>query len=239
LAGEAVSLSVELRKQFAGKRSFELDVRFQADAGVTVLFGPSGSGKSTLLECIAGLSLPDAGMVRLHDRELLGVPIEHRRIGYLFQTLALFPHMTAQKNVEFGLAARSAAERRRVATEMLERLHVADLAEQRADQISGGERQRVALARTLVIEPQALLLDEPLSALDLKTKAAIMADLRAWNERRRIPILYVTHALEEALSLGDRVIILKEGRIAAEGEPRIVLTAERELLMKMMTAPAP
>jgi molybdate transport system ATP-binding protein len=233
-----VSLRVKIRKRFSGKRLFELDVQFRANAGVTVVFGPSGSGKSTLLECIAGLAAPDTGSIQLNDCELSRVPVQQRRIGYLFQTLALFPHMTALGNVEFGLLGRSHAERKSIAAAMLDKLHVGHLAAQRPDQISGGERQRVALARTLVIEPQTLLLDEPLSALDLPTKAAIIADLRAWNEQRRIPILYVTHALEEALSLGDHVIMLKEGRIVAEGPPREVLAAERALLMNMMTANA-
>ena len=231
-----MSLAVEIRKRFAGTRPFELDVSFDAQAGVTVLFGPSGSGKSTLLECIAGLVRPDHGTIRLNGAEVSVAPVERRQIGYLFQSLALFPHMTAQQNVEFGLAPRSAEERKQVALEMLERLHVAHLAARRPEQISGGERQRVALARTLVIEPKALLLDEPLSALDLATKAAIMEDLRRWNERRKVPILYVTHALEEALSLGERVIVLREGKIVAQGAPRDVLAPERELLMSMMTA---
>jgi molybdate transport system ATP-binding protein len=231
-----VSLAVEIRKRFSGKRPSELEVSFEAQAGVTVLFGPSGSGKSTVLECIAGLAQPDHGRVRLNDKELLNVPVEQRRIGYLFQSLALFPHMTARQNVEFGLVDLSAEERSRTALEMLERFDVAHLAGRRPDQISGGERQRVALARTLVIGPKALLLDEPLSALDLATKAAIMQDLRTWNEQRKIPILYVTHALEEALSLGNHVIVLREGRIVAEGEPQQVLGSERELLMSMMTA---
>ena len=233
-----MSLEVTIRKRFSGQRPFELDLSFAAQAGVTVLFGPSGAGKSTVLECIAGLAQPDHGRVRLNDKELKNLPVEQRRIGYLFQSLALFPHMTALQNVEFGLANLAADERHSVALKMLERLHVAHLAGRRPEQISGGERQRVALARTLVIEPEALLLDEPLSALDLATKAAIMQDLRTWNEQRKIPILYVTHALEEALSLGDRVIGLREGRIVAQGEPREVLAPERELLMSMMTASA-
>jgi ABC-type Fe3+/spermidine/putrescine transport system ATPase subunit len=231
-----VSLQVQIRKRYPGARPFVLDAEFVATPGITILFGPSGSGKSTILECVAGIALPDAARMLLGGVDFTHQLTHRRKIGYLFQSLALFPHMTALENVAYGLFALPRAEREQKARAALQRFHVGHLAAYRPDQISGGERQRVALARTLVIEPRALLLDEPLSALDIQTKTAIMADLRAWNAERRIPIIYVTHALEEALSLGDRVIVLRDGKVANEGDPREVLAAELELLTGLMTA---
>jgi molybdate transport system ATP-binding protein len=151
------------------------------------------------------------------------LPPNRREVGYLFQTLALFPHMTVRQNVEYGLAALDRAERVTRSREILESFHVAALGQRRPQDISGGERQRVALARTLVTRPRVLMLDEPLTALDAVTKARIVDDLRAWNERHRIPILYVTHDRDEVFALGERVIALESGRVVAVGSPHEVL----------------
>ena len=150
-----------------------------------------------------------------------------RQIGYVIQDLALFPHLTAQENVAFGLHALSGTERQDRSREMLRTFRVEHIRDRRPAQISGGERQRVALARTLVTEPRALLLDEPLAALDRPTKAHILDDLRQWNDTHRVPILYVTHSHEEVFALGTQVIVLAEGRIVAQGSPHQVMGAPR------------
>ena len=224
-------LTARIRKAFPDgrARSFQLDVELTVPPGVTILFGPSGAGKTTILDCIAGLTRPDAGRIALGDGALfdsgtgIRVPAEQRRIGYVFQSLALFPHLSVRKNVEYGLGRISDAERGQRVQELLEAFRIAPLAERRPAQISGGEGQRVALARTLVTEPRALLLDEPLAALDLATKTRIIEDLRAWNARRRIPVLYVTHSQREAFALGERMIAIDGGRILAQGSPHEVL----------------
>jgi molybdate transport system ATP-binding protein len=227
-----VSLSVAIQKRFGGARPFRLEVDFMADPGITVLFGPSGAGKTTVLECISGLLTPDTGSIRLEEQELAGLRARDRRIGYLFQQPALFPHMTVRQNIGYGLQA--AARRERVLQQIMERMRIVHLADRRPREISGGESQRVALARTLATEPRALLLDEPLSALDLATKQEIISDVRAWNSERRIPMIYVTHALHEAFALADKVVVLRGGRIVRQGAARAVLTHERENLMQML-----
>jgi molybdopterin-binding protein len=152
----------------------------------------------------------------------LNLPVSRRRVGYVFQSLALFPHMTALANVEFAAHGLSKRERRGRALALLERFGVAHAAARRPREISGGEAQRVALARALAGEPRLLLLDEPLSALDEPVKLSIMADLRETNRGLRLPILYVTHSRDEALALGDRALVFERGRIVAEGEPHEV-----------------
>jgi molybdate transport system ATP-binding protein len=229
--GGGTALGVRIRKQFgaATSRSFALNISFSAPAGITILFGASGAGKTTLLDCIAGLQTPDQGSIAAGDTKLFDseagvhLPPQRRNIGYLFQTLALFPHMTVQQNVKYGLASLDRLEQEQRSSEVLESFHIASFGRRRPGEISGGERQRVALARTLVTRPRVLLLDEPLTALDAVTKASIIDDLRAWNQRLRIPILYVTHDREEVYALGERVIVLESGRLIAEGTPHDVL----------------
>ena len=210
---------------------FVLKVDFQADAGFTILFGASGAGKTTLLDCVAGLARPDSGRIAVGERVLfdskqtINVAVAKRHVGYVFQDLALFPHLTVEQNVEYGLAHLSRAERSERAAVILHAFRIAHLARRSAREISGGERQRAALARTLVTDPAVLLLDEPLAALDAPTKAKIIDDLREWNRAHRIPILYVTHSRDEVFALGERVIVLDAGRIVADGTPHEVMTA--------------
>lgn len=228
----AQSLFVRLRKRHPG--SLELDVAFDAMPGITILFGPSGAGKTTLLDCLAGLLSPDQGKITVGNRILFDgearteIPVQNRQIGYVFQDLALFPHLTAEENIQYGLAGLSVAERRQRCDQMLQSFHISHVRSRKPGEISGGERQRVALARALVIDPCLLLLDEPLAALDAATKSKIVEDLRAWNESHRIPILYVTHSREEVFALGDRVLTLENGRIIADGTPHEVMTAPRQ-----------
>jgi molybdate transport system ATP-binding protein len=225
-------LAVQLRKRFAKDGGFELDVACSIPAGINILFGPSGAGKTTLLDCIAGLATPDSGRIAIGANVLFergrSVAVQNRKIGYVFQDLALFPHLTVEKNVHYGLAGLDARERHLRTDSMLESFRVAHLRARKPGEISGGERQRVALARALVTEPCLLLLDEPLAALDAVTKSKIVGDLRVWNRAHRIPILYVTHSREEVFALGERVLVLEAGRIIAEGTPHEVMTAPRQ-----------
>jgi molybdate transport system ATP-binding protein len=148
-------------------------------------------------------------------------------VGYVFQDLALFPHLTVQGNVEYGLLRLASVERHRRSAAILESFRIAHLRSRRPAQISGGERQRVALARALVIDPTVLLLDEPLAALDAVTKSKIVDDLRTWNQEHGVPIVYVTHSREEVFALGERVIVLENGRPVAQGTPHQVMSAPR------------
>ncbi len=228
---QSAGLSVEVRKRL--NPAFTLNVSFSAPPGITMLFGASGAGKTTLLDCVAGLQQPDSGHIAVGGRVLfdsergVNVPVAQRGIGYVFQTLALFPHLSVESNIAYGLARVPAGERRRRVEALLESFHIAPLRGRRPADISGGERQRVALARALVTEPGLLLLDEPLSALDAATKSRILDDLRAWNLAHRIPILYVTHSRAELFALGERVVALEQGSVLATGTPQEVLDAPR------------
>ncbi len=231
-SSQSLAIEARFRKRFAATSSeFILDVDFQAAPGFTILFGPSGAGKTTVLDCVAGLTSPDTGRIALGDRALsdsarrIHVPIAKRRAGYVFQTLALFPHLTVEQNIQYGLSNLPRGERATRASAILEEFRVPDLARRYPGEISGGESQRIALARTLVTDPAVLLLDEPLAALDASTKTKIIDDLRTWNRAHHIPILYVTHSRDEVFALGERVLVLESGRIAAQGTPHEVISA--------------
>lgn len=230
--GETGPLRVDFRKSFVSRnQDFILTGAFEIWPGFTIVFGPSGAGKTTLLDCIAGTCTPDEGAISIRSRFLFhsdrktNVPVWNRRCGYVFQTLALFPHLTVEQNIAYGLAHLPSGIRLQRVSAIMEAFRIAPLAKRKARDISGGESQRVALARTLVTDPEVLLLDEPLAALDRPTKAQIMDDLREWNRTHQIPILYVTHSREEVFALGERVIVLEAGHIVAEGTPHEVLSA--------------
>jgi molybdate transport system ATP-binding protein len=231
-AAPAGELTASVVKRFL-TGDFALDVSFNLGPGITIFFGPSGAGKTTLLNCIAGLTTPDAGKITIGEcilsdgQRRITVPVQDRRIGYAFQDLALFPHLNVRGNVEYGITSVESGERRRRSDAMLESFRISHLSEQKPGQISGGERQRVALARALVTDPCILLLDEPLAALDTPTKLKIIDDLRAWNHEHQIPILYVTHNRDEVFSLGERMLVLENGQIVADGTPHEVMTAPR------------
>jgi len=208
---------------------FRLGVELEVPPGITILFGPSGSGKSTVLRCLAGLTRADAGRITLNEHVLfdsarrVNLPPQRRHVGLVFQQLALFPHMTVAANIAYGLNRLASAERDQRVEAIAASFHITEILSRRPAQISGGERQRTALARTLVTEPRALLLDEPLTALDHRIQSLIIEDLRRWNEARRIPVLYVTHAHREVYTLGERVIVMDRGRVVATGTPHEVL----------------
>jgi molybdate transport system ATP-binding protein len=233
------TLSVRIHKRVSSV--FTVTAAFEVTGGITILFGESGSGKTTLLRAIAGLSRPDDGFIGIGDRPVFdsarGVdePTERRRVGLVFQQLALFPHLTARDNIEFGLTALPVEERRHRTAGIAESFGIAGLLDRRPDQISGGERQRVGLARSLVAEPAVLLLDEPLSALDYATQSRILTDLRLWNDARRIPMLYVTHSQREVHALGERVLLLQNGAITADGTPDHVLNAPTHHSVALLT----
>jgi molybdate transport system ATP-binding protein len=231
-------LSVKIKKRLGdSKRSdsamdgFLLDVAFSAQPGVTILFGASGSGKSMTLKSIAGIIRPDEGLIKINDDTLfdseraIDLKIRQRGVGYVFQNLALFPHLSARDNVEFGMTDQPKTERRKRAAAMMEALRIEHTASRKPRDISGGEAQRVALARALSCRPRILLLDEPLSAIDEATKRGIISDLKSINRELRLPIIYVTHSREEAITLGERVIVYERGRIVTEGEPLEVFGA--------------
>jgi molybdate transport system ATP-binding protein len=220
LAGK---LFLRVRKTRSGGKQppFILDVDLELSSGITILFGPSGAGKSTLLDCIAGLVRPDAGNIRSGARTLfdsaskINLLAHERAIAYVFQSLSLFPHMTVEQNIGYGIAHLPVQERSLRVAEILSAFRVADLRKRQPREISGGEAQRVELARALVTEPRALLLDEPMSGLDDDLKVEIIQDLRAWRAARNIPILYVTHSRGEARLLGEHMVALRNGKIAA------------------------
>ena len=234
VANEAANLELRISKQFVSdQQSFKLEASFTAEHGITILFGASGAGKTTLLDCIAGLTTPESGRIVVGGKTLfdsdarLDVATQNRNIGYVFQDLALFPHLTAEQNVCYGLTKLTAAKQQELSSAIMESFRIAHLGKRKPRKISGGERQRVALARTLVTDPIALLLDEPLVALDFSTKSKIIEDLRAWNEAHRVPILYVTHSRDEVFALGERVLLLEEGQVVADGAPHQVMTVPR------------
>ena len=239
-AGNSLQLRLKKKLSSRGVGTFLLDVEFVAEPGITILFGHSGSGKTTILQCIAGLLKPDEGRIvaggeTIFDSESrVDVAVSRRNTGYVFQNLALFPHFTVEQNIHYGLDGLSREEKDRRTQAVLESFHIAHLLHRKPDEISGGEHQRVALARSLVMDPRVLLLDEPLSALDGVTKSKIMDDLRAWNEARNIPIIYVTHGRREVFSLGEHVVALERGKIIAQGTPQDVLAAPRHEMLAQL-----
>src|SRR6202162_2199797 len=185
------------------------------------LLGPSGSGKTTTLRVIAGFERPDTGRVELAGVDVTGTPPSERDVNTVFQDYALFPHMTVQENVEYGLRVKGAGrrERRVKAQEVLERVRLPNLGGRKPVQLSGGQRQRVALARAIVNSPAVLLLDEPLGALDLKLRQEMQVFLKALQGDLGLHFVYVTHDQEEALTMSDRMAVFNEGRIEQIGSP--------------------
>jgi len=185
------------------------------------LLGPSGCGKTTTLRLIAGFERPDGGEVRIGGRDVSRVPPYKRDVNTVFQSYALFPHLSVMDNVAYGLKQRGLgrSERRARATEMLELVRLTGFGDRKPRQLSGGQQQRVALARALVMHPRVLLLDEPLGALDLKVRKELQIELKRIQEEIGITFVYVTHDQEEALAMSDRVVVMNAGRIEQIGAP--------------------
>ena len=192
------------------------------DGELFTLLGPSGCGKTTLLRLLAGFYQPDAGEIRFDDRVVNGLPPYERNIGMVFQNYALWPHMTVADNVAYGLKLRKlgAAEMAARLAEGLRKVNLAGFESRYPGQLSGGQQQRVALARALVLNPDILLLDEPLSNLDAKIRVQVRAEIRKLQQELGITTIYVTHDQEEALSLSDRVAVMNDGRVLQVGAPK-------------------
>jgi len=237
------TLEVDLRGR-VGDLAIDVALRATADRP-TVIVGPNGAGKTTLLLMILGAHRPTAGHVRrggesLYDAKAgVDVPIEHRRVGFLPQRYALFPHLDVRANVAYGIRAATRAERSRLAEQALENLGIAALARRRGPDLSGGEAQRVALARALANQPAALLLDEPLGALD----AAVRADTRAFvAERVRalgVPTIIVTHARADADAFGGEIIVIEEGRVSQRGRLEDLTASPASAFVRRFAAASP
>ena len=218
--GATVSLHRVSRSfgQVRALNEFSLEI---APGELVALLGPSGCGKTTALRILAGFETADTGMVAVDGRDIAGVPAAKRDMGMVFQSYSLFPTMSALDNVGFGLRMRKlrGAERQRRAAELLDMVGLAAQARQYPHQLSGGQQQRVALARALAIEPRVLLLDEPLSALDAKVRLQLRAQIRSLQQRLGTTTVFVTHDQEEALSMADRVGVMRDGRLEQLAEP--------------------
>ena len=220
----------ELRSE-AG--NFSLDISLSLNNEIGVLFGPSGSGKSLTLRCLAGLKTVRSGRILLEDRVLIdtrkniSVPPHKRRMGLLFQHLALFPHLTALENVRFGI---NGERRKEIAQKWLARVRLESYGNYYPFQLSGGQQQRVALARALAAEPRLLLLDEPFSALDGPLRRNLRRELRLLQSESDIPILYVTHQIEDLCALGDKIFFIEKGRITGSALLKDILNGQKRFL---------
>jgi len=233
-----MALEAHLEKRLGG---FTLRTDFFCGEEALAILGPSGSGKSMTLRCIAGLEKPDRGRIVLNGRTLfdsekrVNVPARQRGIGLLFQNYALFPHLNVTQNITFGMKAQAAAAREARAKQQIADMHLEGLEERLPRELSGGEQQRVALARALAIEPQALLLDEPLSALDTYLRSKVEQQVIAAMVQLRRPALYVTHNMEEAYRLGANILVLSNGKVEASGSREQIFRHPPSLEVALLT----
>ena len=212
----------DIWKTYEG-RQLLAGVSFDVQEGeIVCLLGPSGSGKSTLLRIIAGLEKADAGHVHWGNDDVTDIPAHKRGFGLMFQDYALFPHLTVAENIAFGLRMKkhNKADIRRRVKLVLESIHMQDFTDRSVTELSGGEQQRVALARTLVTNPRLLMLDEPMSALDHDLRTSLITDLHTHLRESRKPVISVTHNRQEAFALADRVLLLREGKILQDATPK-------------------
>lgn len=234
---QEVTIEVEIEKEFYGRKlrkkkgekpSFSMHCSFDTDSEFAVLFGCSGSGKTTALRCIAGLENPDAGTIRINDtlyfdsKKKINLPPQKRKIGYMFQENALFPHMNVRQNIEFGLKGLSSKEKNNQVNEMLGLVGIEELEFAYPDELSGGQKQKVALARALAPNPEVLLLDEPFSALDTVVRLKLRKELRTIQKKLGIPIIFITHDPVEAFTMADRMAVFDNGRVQQLGSPEEV-----------------
>jgi ABC-type Fe3+/spermidine/putrescine transport system ATPase subunit len=216
----AVLRLVRLSKSFAAQRAV-VDLSLEIERGSFFsLLGPSGSGKTTVLRMVAGFETPTSGEVWLNGARIDHLPPYRRNVNTVFQSYALFPHLTVRGNVEFGLRRKGAGDAAARVLRVLQQVQLESKAGRKPHELSGGERQRVALARAIVLEPDVLLLDEPLSALDPRLRKQLRGELRDLQKRIGVTFLFVTHDQEEALSMSDRVAVMNAGRLEQVGPPR-------------------
>ncbi|HBZ14309.1 ABC transporter ATP-binding protein [Pantoea sp. NPDC088449] len=221
----------QLNKSYGPTSIFE-NIDFSAEEGEFVtLLGPSGCGKSTLLRCIAGLTDVDSGKVLLQGQDLVPLPPQKRTIGMVFQSYALFPNMTVEKNVAFGLKMQKlpSSDIQKRVMEVLALVELTDFARRYPHQLSGGQCQRVALARSLVTRPRLLLLDEPLSALDARIRRHLREQIRNIQRELKLTTIFVTHDQEEALTLSDRIVLMNRGKIVQNGNAEMLYTQPADL----------
>ncbi len=228
-------MTVDITKTFPGRLTVQVAFRMPLEPPtVLILFGPSGAGKTTILRCLAGLEWPERGTIRFGEERWVEtetgtrVAPQRRRLGYMSQDYALFPTQTVEGNIAFGLTGLSAGERWRRVREVVGLLQLEGLERLKPSQLSGGQQQRVALARALARRPRLLLLDEPLSALDAPTRVAVRGELRRLLRGVGIPCVVVTHDWEEALALGDQMVVVHEGRVLQVGSPQDVFNQPRD-----------
>jgi molybdate transport system ATP-binding protein len=220
-AGAKLSLIVNIKKKLKG---FQLMVDFEADQNILGILGASGSGKSMTLRCIAGIETPDEGKIVLNDRVLfdsrrrINLPCQERKVGFLFQNYALYPHMTVEKNIGFSLSGLPNDQRAKKVQKAIEMMHLKDLEKRYPAELSGGQQQRVALARALVVEPEVLLLDEPFSALDEYLRNKMVNQLMETLSHYQGSTLFVTHNMEEAYRLCKKIMVIDHGKKEICGE---------------------
>jgi molybdate transport system ATP-binding protein len=242
-----MGFSLYLKKRLG---NFLLDVSWDMDNEMLVLFGPSGAGKSLTLQMIAGLIEPDEGFVYsgkkiLFDRaKAIHIPPQQRSLGYVFQDRVAFPHMTVRENIAYGLTNGRKADKERKVNEMINLFHLEMIARKHPGEISGGQKQRVTLARALIGRPDALLLDEPFSALDSVLRTEMRELLRYIRQQFNTPIILVTHDIQEAYSMADKVVVYSSGRIAQIGTPNEIFQSSSNLDADLqnlppLTAPPP
>ncbi len=233
-----MELIVDIKKKL---NNFNLDVNFKCNNSILGILGESGSGKSMTLRCIAGLVKPDEGKIILNGRTLfdsqakINVPIKDRKIGFLFQNYALFPHMTVEKNIGYALKHLSSSERNKIIDEMLTMMQIEGLRKRYPHEISGGQQQRVALARALAVNPEALLLDEPFSALDNHLRSIMLKQMMSTLSEYKGATLFVTHNMEEAYQLCENLVVISNGRKSGEGNKKDVFKNPPSLACARLT----
>jgi molybdate transport system ATP-binding protein len=228
-------LDVRIRKQLGSgnPHALTVDVTMKVSGGVTVLFGSSGAGKTSILRAIAGVVTPDEGRISLGEKVFfdsiagISLPMQQRRIGYVFQNHTLFPHMTAEQNALYGAKADSRRLARERVRALFEMLAIRNTADRFPHQLSGGEQQRIALARALATDPMLMLMDEPLSAVDVATRSRLLEEISAIQKQSGIPFLYVTHNPSEAVRLGDNMLVIDQGKVVQEGAPLEIFNAPK------------
>lgn len=230
-----MSLTVNVEKRL-GAAHFALDAEFQSEGRVTALFGRSGAGKSTLVNLIAGLLRPDRGTIRIDETTLfddsagIDVPIHRRRVGYVFQEARLFPHLSVGGNLLYGRRFAARVDHWVTLEEIVDLLGIRALLERRPSSLSGGEQQRIAIGRALLSNPRLLLMDEPLASLDQERKGEILPYIERLRDRMSMPIVYVSHAVDEVSRLADTVVLLNAGKVDAVGSVNDVLGRRMEVL---------
>jgi molybdate transport system ATP-binding protein len=232
-----MTIEVDIEKKFYGRKnrkkkgerpSFSMQCSFDTGSEFSVMFGCSGSGKTTAIRCIAGLENPDAGTIKINDtlyfdsRKKVNLPPQKRRIGYMFQENALFPHMNVRQNIDFGLKGLSSMDKAARLDEMLSLVGIEELEFAYPDELSGGQKQKVALARALAPNPDVLLLDEPFSSLDTVVRLKLRKELQTIQKKLGIPVIFITHDPVEAFTMADRMVVFDNGKVQQMGSPEDV-----------------